>query len=62
MVPLLESLLASPSVSLRRGAAKALRLINDPSSACFLVRALKDSDADVLYDAMMGLAAMESPF
>jgi hypothetical protein len=57
-VPALNSLLASPKVNLRRAAAKALRAIGDPSSARFLVRALDDSDRDVQYDAVMGLAAL----
>jgi HEAT repeat protein len=58
MVPALNSLLASPLVSLRRGAAKALRGISDPSSARFLVRSLDDSDPDIQYDAVMALAAL----
>jgi hypothetical protein len=57
-VPALNSLLASPSVNLRRAAAKALRAIGDPSSARFLVRALDDSDRDVQYDAGMALAGL----
>jgi len=57
-VPALNSLLASPSVNLRRAAAKALRAIDDPSSARFLVRALDDSDRDVQYDAGMALAVL----
>ncbi len=57
-LPVLNSLLASQSVSLRRAAAKALRGMSDPSSASFLVRALADSDADVQYDAVMALAAI----
>jgi hypothetical protein len=56
VLPALNSLLASPSVSLRRAAAKALRTMSDPSSARFLVGALDDSDADVQYDAVMALA------
>ena len=56
VLPKLNSLLSSSSVSLRRAAAKALRGISDPSSARFLVRALDDSDADVQYDAVMALA------
>ena len=58
VLPTLNSLLGSPNVSLRRAAAKALRAINDPSSAHFLVRALDDSDAEVQYDAVMALAAL----
>jgi HEAT repeats len=57
--PLLDSLLSSPNVELRRVAAHALRGICDPSSARFLVGALNDSDRAVQYDAMMGLAALE---
>jgi hypothetical protein len=57
-VPALNSLLTSPSVNLRRAAAKALRAIGDPSSARFLVRALDDSDRDVQYDAVMALAGL----
>jgi hypothetical protein len=58
VVPALNSLLTSPSVELRRAAAKALRTIGDPSSARFLVRALDDSDRDVQYDAVMALARL----
>ena len=58
VLPALNSLLSSPSVSLRRAAAKAMRGMSDPSSAPFLVRALQDSDADVQYNAVMALAAM----
>ncbi len=57
-VPALNSLLASPSLDLRRAAARALRAIGDPSSARFLVRALNDSDRDVQYDAGMALAGL----
>ena len=57
-VPALNSLLASPSVDLRRAAARAMRAIGDPSSAGFLVRALDDSDRDVQYDAGMALAGL----
>lgn len=58
-LPVLKSLLASPSVSLRRAAAKALRFTSDPSSAARLVQALDDTDSDVRYDAMMALAALD---
>ena len=54
----LNSLLASPNVSLRRAAAKALRNIGDASSMSFLVRALDDNDADVKYEAVMALATI----
>jgi len=57
-VPALNSLLASPSVDLRRAAARALRAIGDPSSAGSLVRALDDSDRDVQYNAGMALAGL----
>lgn len=56
---LLDSLLSSTNVNLRRAAAHALRGICDPSSARFLARALDDNDREVQYDAMMGLAALE---
>ena len=58
VLPALNSLLTSPSVSLRRAAAKALRGMSDPSSARFLMRSLDDKDADVQYDAVMALAAL----
>ena len=58
VLPTLNSLLASPSVILRRAAAKALRAMSDPSSAPFLARTLKDGDADVQYDVMMALATL----
>lgn len=57
--PLLDSLLSSQNRDLRRAAAHALRGICDPSSVRFLVSALDNSDRDVQYDAMMGLAALE---
>jgi HEAT repeats len=57
--PLLDSLLSSQNLDLRRAAAHALRGICDPSSARVLARALDNSDRDVQYDAMMGLAALE---
>lgn len=57
--PLLDSLLSSPNIDLRRAAAHALRGICDPSSARFLAHALNGKDGDVRYDAMMGLAALE---
>jgi HEAT repeat protein len=58
MLPVLNALLASPNLSLRRAAAKALRQIGDPSSARVLVTALDDSDRDVQYDAVMALAEL----
>jgi len=58
VLPTLNSLLASPNVSLRRAAAKALRTVGGPSSARLLVRALDDKDVDVQYDAVMALAAL----
>lgn len=61
VLPALHSLLASPDVDLRRNAARALRAMADPSSAPFFVRALDDTDADVQYDAVMGLAALAGP-
>jgi hypothetical protein len=57
--PLLDSLLSSQNLDLRRAAAHALRGICDPSSARFLASALDNSDRHVQYDAMMGLAALE---
>jgi hypothetical protein len=59
VLPTLHSLLASPLTSLRRAAAKAVRTISDPSSVPFMVRALDDTDVDVQYDAVMGLAAID---
>jgi len=61
VVPVLNSLSASPNVIMRRAAARALRSIGDPSSTSFLMRALDDSDPDVQYDAVMGLAALAGP-
>ena len=55
----LESLLESGDVDLRRASSRALRGICDPSSAAHLARALNDSDKEVQYDAIMGLAALE---
>ncbi len=57
-LPVLNSLLASPNVNLRRAATKSLRGMTDPSSAGFLVGALDDRDGDVRYNAMMALAAL----
>lgn len=51
MVSKLGELLSSPSVLLRRAAARALRAIADPASLQYLAPALNDSDADVRYDA-----------
>jgi len=58
VLPTLNSLLASPNLSLRRAAARALRHIGDPSSARALVAALDDGDRDVQYDAVMALAEL----
>ena len=58
VVPALNSVLSSPTVSLRRAAAKALRGMSDPSSARYLMRSLDDKDADVRYDAVMALATL----
>jgi HEAT repeat protein len=58
ILPALESLLFSPSASLRRAAAHALRGMSDPASARFLVRALDDNNGDEQYDALMALAKL----
>ncbi len=56
MVSKLGELLSSPSVLLRRAAARALRASADPTSLQYLAPALNDSDAEVRYDAVMAMA------
>ena len=55
----LHPLLSVSNENLRRGAAHALRGICDPTSAPYLASALKVSDPDLQYEALMGLDALE---
>jgi hypothetical protein len=55
-VPLLAPLLGSPNVLVRRGAASALRNTRSRSAITPLAQALSDSDHNVEYYAVIGMA------
>jgi hypothetical protein len=55
-IPQLARLLHSEDVNIRRGAAAALRNIHDGAVIMPLTQALYDSDRDVQYQAVIGLA------
>ena len=55
-IPDLEELLEVSSVSIRRGAAGALRGTGSPQAVKGLVKALEDTDSEVRYWAVSGLA------
>jgi len=54
--PVLVRLLRAPKANVRRGAASALRNIGGKEAIGPLVEALEDSDDEVVWSAIMGLA------
>ena len=55
-VPTLSDLVGAANVNIRRGAAAALRNTQDRAAIKPLARALNDTDPEVQYQAVIGLA------
>ncbi len=55
-IPTLAQLVRAPNVDIRRGAAGALRNAHDPSAIGPLTQALYDTDSNVRYSGVIGLA------
>lgn len=55
-IPTLARLLKSGDVNVRRGAASALRSTQDQAAIKPLAQALQDTDGEILYQAVIGLA------